>query len=52
MNIVAHSKEGLDGRIYLTNNTNDVANLVMIRTPNAGSHLAESCEIGTPAVYD
>ena len=24
----------------------------MIGTPNAGSPLAESCEVGTPAVYD
>jgi hypothetical protein len=36
----------------LANNTKDVANLVMIGTPNAGSPLAESCEVGTPAVYD
>jgi triacylglycerol esterase/lipase EstA (alpha/beta hydrolase family) len=53
VNIVAHSKGGLDARVYLTNNTtNDVANLLMIGTPNAGSPLAESCEVGTPAVYD
>ncbi|HET7642863.1 MAG TPA: alpha/beta fold hydrolase [Nitrososphaeraceae archaeon] len=52
VNIVAHSKGGLDARVYLTNNTNDVANLIMIGTPNAGSPLAESCEIGIPAVYD
>ena len=53
VNIVAHSKGGLDARVYLANNTTkDVANLVMIGTPNAGSPLAESCEIGTPAVYD
>lgn len=53
VNIVAHSKGGLDARVYLANNTTkDVANLVMIGTPNAGSPLAESCEVGTPAVYD
>ena len=52
VNIVAHSKGGLDARVYLANNTKDVANLVMIGTPNAGSPLAESCEVGTPAVYD
>jgi pimeloyl-ACP methyl ester carboxylesterase len=52
LNIVAHSKGGLDARVYLTNNTKDVANLIMIGTPNAGSPLAESCEIGTPALYD
>jgi uncharacterized alpha/beta hydrolase family protein len=52
VNIVAHSKGGLDARVYLANNTKDVANLVMIGTPNAGSPLAESSEICTPAVYD
>jgi pimeloyl-ACP methyl ester carboxylesterase len=53
VNIIAHSKGGLDARVYLANNTTkDVANLVMIGTPNAGTPLAESCEIGTPAVYD
>ncbi len=52
MNIVAHSKGGLNARVYLANNTKDVANLVMIGTPNAGSPLAESCEVGTPAIYD
>ena len=52
VNIVGHSKGGLDARVYLANNTKDVANLVMIGTPNAGSPLAESCEVGTPAVYD
>ena len=53
VNIVAHSKGGLDARVYLANNTTkDVANLIMIGTPNAGSPLADSCEVGTPAVYD
>ena len=52
VNIVGHSKGGLDARVYLGNNTNEVANLVMIGTPNAGSPLAESSEVGTPAVYD
>src|SRR5918993_814259 len=53
VNIVAHSKGGLDARVYLANNTTkDVANLVMIGTPNAGSPLADSCEVGTPAIYD
>src|ERR687898_3255357 len=53
VNIVAHSKGGLDARVYLANNTTkDVANLVMIGTPNAGSPLADSCEFGTPGVYD
>ena len=52
VNIVGHSKGGLDARVYLANETKDVANLVMIGTPNAGSPLAESSEVCTPAVYD
>jgi triacylglycerol esterase/lipase EstA (alpha/beta hydrolase family) len=50
--IVGHSKGGLDARVYLANGTPDVANLIMIGTPNAGSPLAESSNICTPAVYD
>jgi triacylglycerol esterase/lipase EstA (alpha/beta hydrolase family) len=43
VNIVAHSKGGLDARVYLADNItrNDVANLIMIGTPNAGSPLAD-----------
>jgi pimeloyl-ACP methyl ester carboxylesterase len=52
VNIVGHSKGGLDARVYLANNTKDVANLIMIGTPNAGSPLAQSSEACTPAVYD
>src|SRR5215212_7140916 len=52
VNIVGHSKGGLDARVYLANNTKDIANLVMIGTPNAGSPLAQSSEVCTPAVYD
>ena len=52
VNIVGHSKGGLDARVYLANNTKDVANLIMIGTPNAGSPLAQTSEICTPAVYD
>ena len=52
MNIIGHSKGGLDARVYLANNTNDVANLIMIGTPNAGSPLAELSNMGAPAVYD
>jgi len=37
VNIVGHSKGGLDARKYLGDtNTNDVANLIMIGTPNKG----------------
>ena len=52
VNIVAHSKGGLDARVYLANNTQDVANLIMIATPNAGSPLAENNDVCAPAVYD
>ena len=52
VNIVGHSKGGLDARVYLANNTKDVTNLIMIGTPNAGSPLAESSEDCEPAVYD
>ena len=52
VNIVGHSKGGLDARVYLANNTKDVANLIMIGTPNAGSPMAQSSEVCTPAVYD
>jgi uncharacterized alpha/beta hydrolase family protein len=52
VNIVGHSKGGLDARVYLANNTQDVANLIMIGTPNAGSPLAENNDVCAPAVYD
>ncbi len=52
VNIVGHSKGGLDARVYLANNTQDVANLIMIATPNAGSPLAENNDMCAPAVYD
>jgi pimeloyl-ACP methyl ester carboxylesterase len=42
VNIVGHSKGGLDARVYLANTgTQDVANLIMLGTPNAGSVLAD-----------
>ena len=40
VNIVAHSKGGLDARGYLATGTHKVANLIMIGTPNAGSMAA------------
>ena len=59
INIVAHSKGGLDARVYLANNlsNSDVANLIMIGTPNAGSPLAaEAVKEGRifcePALFD
>jgi pimeloyl-ACP methyl ester carboxylesterase len=41
VNIVGHSKGGLDARLYLQGGTDNVANLIMIGTPNAGSPLAD-----------
>lgn len=41
INIVGHSKGGLDARVYLQSGTDDVANLIMIGTPNDGSPLAD-----------
>lgn len=57
INIVAHSKGGLDARVYLANNLfdDDVANLIMIGTPNKGSILADrfgSTDRCKPAVFD
>src|SRR5437899_2021606 len=57
VNIVGHSKGGLDARVYLSNNigSSDVANLIMIGTPNAGDPLADINSITDPckpAVYD
>jgi len=52
VNIVGHSKGGLDARVYLASGTDDVANLIMIGTPNNGSPLAELSDICSPAVYD
>jgi pimeloyl-ACP methyl ester carboxylesterase len=53
VNIVAHSKGGLDARVYLaSSDTRDVANLIMIGTPNKGSPLAYSNNYCWPAVDD
>jgi uncharacterized alpha/beta hydrolase family protein len=53
INIVGHSKGGLDARVFLdTTDTKDVANLIMIGTPNAGSPVAETNDVCAPAVYD
>jgi uncharacterized alpha/beta hydrolase family protein len=41
LNLVGFSKGGIDARVYLQGGTDDVANLIMIGTPNAGSPLAE-----------
>ena len=53
INIVGHSKGGLDARVFLDiTDTKDVANLIMIGTPNAGSPVAETNDVCAPAVYD
>ena len=54
INIVAHSKGGLDARVYLANDlSNDyIANLIMIGTPNAGSPLANLNDLCQPAIFD
>jgi triacylglycerol lipase len=41
VNIVDHSKGGLDARVYLDqSHTHNIANLIMIGTPNRGDPLA------------
>jgi len=52
VNIVGHSKGGIDARVYLANGTKDVENLVMIGTPNQGTPLAEFTDSCSPAILD
>jgi triacylglycerol lipase len=56
VNIVGHSKGGLDARLFLANtHTADVANLIMIGTPNAGDILANLFDVSDPckpAIFD
>jgi len=52
VNIVGHSKGGIDARVYLVNGTQSVANLIMIGTPNNGTPMAERTSICAPAVWD
>ena len=53
INIVGHSKGGLDARVFLDiTDTKDVANLIMIGTPNAGSPAAETNNACAPAIFD
>ena len=53
INIVGHSKGGLDARVFLDiTDTKDVANLIMIGTPNAGSPASETNDECAPAVFD
>jgi len=53
VNIVGHSKGGLDARVYLKNSSNtNVANLIMLGTPNGGAPLASPFDPCAPAVDD
>ena len=52
VNIVGHSKGGIDTRVYLANGTTDVENLIMIGTPNNGTPLAETTDACSPAISD
>jgi pimeloyl-ACP methyl ester carboxylesterase len=53
INIVGHSKGGLDARVFLDiTDTKDVVNLIMIGTPNAGSPAAETNDACAPAIFD
>ena len=52
VNIVAHSKGGLDARAYLSKGEDKVANLIMIGTPNAGVSIAFLNNFCAPAVWD
>jgi pimeloyl-ACP methyl ester carboxylesterase len=54
INIVAHSKGGLDARVYLHTDPSNahIENLIMIGTPNLGSPLAYVNELCSPAIFD
>jgi pimeloyl-ACP methyl ester carboxylesterase len=54
VNIIGFSKGGLDARVYLANNlaNDDVANLIMVGTPNSGSPLALLTNDCYPAILD
>ena len=52
VNVVGHSKGGIDTRVYLANGTKDVANLIMIGTPNAGTPLAGLTSVCAPGTWD
>lgn len=52
VNLVGFSKGGLDARVYLQDGNNNVANLIMIGTPNGGAPLAYWDTICIPAADD
>jgi pimeloyl-ACP methyl ester carboxylesterase len=52
VNLVGFSKGGLDARVYLEDGGEDVQNLIMIGTPNAGAPLSYWDVICLPAADD
>ena len=54
VNIVGFSKGGLDARVYLANDlaNDNVANLIMIGTPNAGTQMAFTTNECSPGIND
>ncbi|MGI0033882.1 MAG: esterase/lipase family protein [Nitrososphaeraceae archaeon] len=52
VNIVGFSKGGLDARVYLQDDNENVANLIMIGTPNDGAPLAQWDILCDPASED
>jgi pimeloyl-ACP methyl ester carboxylesterase len=52
VNIVAHSKGGLDARWYIAHDNDKVANLIMIGTPNSGTTAAFWQYYGCPLGSD
>ena len=54
INLIGYSKGGLDARVYLASDlaNNNVANLIMVGTPNAGSWLAYSINKCDPGIKD
>ncbi len=53
INIIAHSKGGLDARLYISSSILDkVANLIMIATPNSGTPAAYGDFTGCPVGSD
>lgn len=52
VNLVGFSKGGLDARVYLQDGNENVANLIMIGTPNNGAPLAPLDTICIPAAND